>query len=218
MGYLEDLDEAVVAPQAQRLFAEERAEQGYVANYTKLFARRPEVNAAWDDLSAAIRSGMDRQRYHLVTLVAARGLQSSYCALAHGSRLAGLIGEEPVVDLMGEAGIGTLSEVDAAVVTLAERVVRGGAQVTQDDIQAARDAGLSDTEIFDVVLTVAARCFFSTVLDATGTEPDAAYRDSVAAPLRDLLVVGRPIESRPDSIATQPDSIKTQPELIESQP
>ncbi|MET1005380.1 MAG: hypothetical protein ABWX96_07515 [Propionibacteriaceae bacterium] len=195
MGYLRDLDETDVGPQAQQLFAEERAEQGYVANYTQLFARRPEVNAAWENLSGAIRSGMDRRRYHLVTLIAARGLRSSYCALAHGSRLAGLVGEQPVADLMGEPGIDSLSEVDAAVVTLAERVVRGGAQVTPADIQAARDAGLSDTEIFDVILTVAARCFFSTVIEATGTEPDAAYRDNVAAPLRDLLVVGRPIES-----------------------
>jgi len=138
---------------------------------------------------------MDRRRYHLVTVVAARGLRSSYCALAHGSRLAGLIGEPSVTDLMGEPGIDSLSPVDAAVVTLAERVVQGGADVTAADIQAARGAGLSETEIFDIVLTVAARCFFSTVLEATGTLPDAAYRERVAPPLRDVLVVGRPIDT-----------------------
>jgi hypothetical protein len=48
--------------------------------------------------------------------------------------------------------------------------------------------------VLDVVLATAARCFFSTVLDATGTLPDAALRDRLDPALRDLLVVGRPID------------------------
>jgi len=45
----------------------------------------------------------------------------------------------------------------------------------------------------DVALAAAARCFFSTVLDAMGTEPDAAYRTSLSRALREALAVGRPI-------------------------
>jgi hypothetical protein len=44
-----------------------------------------------------------------------------------------------------------------------------------------------------VALAAAARCFFSTVLDATGTEPDAAYRTELEPDLRRALTVGRPI-------------------------
>ena len=52
--------------------------------------------------------------------------------------------------------------------------------------------GLSDEEIFDVVLAAAARCFFSKTLDALGVEPDAAYAELDPA-FRDALTVGRPI-------------------------
>ena len=44
----------------------------------------------------------------------------------------------------------------------------------------------------DVVLAAAARCFFSTTLDALGVQPDASYLE-LDAELRDVLVVGRPI-------------------------
>jgi hypothetical protein len=42
------------------------------------------------------------------------------------------------------------------------------------------------------ILSAAARCFFSTVLDATGTLPDAAFAD-LDLDLRTALTVGRPI-------------------------
>ena len=44
----------------------------------------------------------------------------------------------------------------------------------------------------DVILTAAARCFFSKILDALGTRPDPGYRDPGPG-LRQALVVGRPI-------------------------
>jgi len=52
--------------------------------------------------------------------------------------------------------------------------------------------GLTDEEIFDVVLAAAARCFFSKDLDATGTAPDAACRQ-LEPDLVEVLTVGRPI-------------------------
>jgi hypothetical protein len=44
----------------------------------------------------------------------------------------------------------------------------------------------------DVVLAAAARCFFSTALDALGVRADPAYRE-LDSELREALVVGRPI-------------------------
>ena len=40
--------------------------------------------------------------------------------------------------------------------------------ITADDVNALRGHGLGDTEIFHLVLAVAARCFFTTALDALG--------------------------------------------------
>jgi hypothetical protein len=51
---------------------------------------------------------------------------------------------------------------------------------------------LRDAEIFDVAAIAAARAFFTKLLDALGTEPDAAYM-GLDEPLRTALTVGRPI-------------------------
>ena len=61
---------------------------------------------------------------------------------------------------------GTLDPVDLAVMDLAERVAVDATSITDADLQRLRDLGLTDGEIMDVVLTAAARCFFSKTLDA----------------------------------------------------
>ena len=75
---------------------------------------------------------------------------------------------------------------------LAERVVDDATSIDDSDLQPLRELGLSETEIMDVVLAAAARCFFSKTLDALGVLPDASYRD-LDPELREALVVGRPI-------------------------
>jgi alkylhydroperoxidase family enzyme len=66
-------------------------------------------------------------------------------------------------------------------------------KVTASDVERLRALGLSDEEVLDVVLAVAARCFFSTALEALGVQPDPAYR-ALDPELRAALTVGRPIE------------------------
>ena len=44
-----------------------------------------------------------------------------------------------------------------------------------------------------MILAAAARCFFSTVLDATGTPADPGYRDELSPSLFTALAVGRTV-------------------------
>ena len=160
-------------------------------NYERAFAQRPEVYRAWGQLTGAIKAGMDLRRYELATLAAARGLRSSYCCLAHGKVLLEQFGE-PAREIALDHRAAGLDEVDVAVMDLAERVVDDATSIDDTDLQRLRDLGLSETEIMDVVLAAAARCFFSKTLDALGVLPDASYRE-LEPELREALVVGRPI-------------------------
>jgi len=161
------------------------------SNYERLFAQRPDVYEAWAQLNGAIKAGMDLRRYELATLAAARRLRSSYCCLAHGTVLMERFGE-PVREIaLDHRGAG-LDEIDVAVMDFAERVVDDAASIGEDDLQRLRDLGLSDTDILDVALAAAGRCFFSKTLDALGVQPDAKYRE-LEPGLREALVVGRPI-------------------------
>jgi uncharacterized peroxidase-related enzyme len=160
-------------------------------NYERAFAERPEVYAAWGHLNGAIKARMDLRRYELATLAAARRLRSSYCCLAHGTVLLERFGE-PVREIALDHRAAGLDEVDVAVMDLAERVVDDATAIGDADLQRLRDLGLSDTEIMDVVLAAAARCFFSKTLDALGVRPDASYSE-LEPELREALVIGRPI-------------------------
>jgi alkylhydroperoxidase family enzyme len=162
-------------------------------NHERAFSDRPEVYAAWAQLNGAIKAGMDLRRYELVTLAAARRLRSSYCCLAHGTVLHERFGE-PVAEIALDHRAAGLDEVDVAVMDLAERVVDDATSIEDTDLQRLRDLGLSETDIMDVVLAAAARCFFSKTLDALSILPDAGYRD-LDPRLREALVVGRPISS-----------------------
>lgn len=161
------------------------------ANYERAFASRPAVYAAWQELNGAVKAGMDLRRYELATLAAARRLRSSYCSPAHGRVLARDFGE-PVAEIAADRGAAGLSEIDVAVMDLAEKVVDGAADIGEADLQRLRDLGLTDDDVMDVVLAAAARCFFSKTLDALGVLPDAAFRELDPA-LLEVLVVGRPI-------------------------
>jgi alkylhydroperoxidase family enzyme len=160
-------------------------------NMERAFAERPEVYAAWAQLNGAIKAGMDLRRYELATLAAARRLRSSYCCLAHGTVLLERF-DEPLLEIALDHRAAGLDEVDVAVMDLAERVVDDATSIDDADLQRLRELGLSETEIMDVVLAAAARCFFSKTLDSLGVLPDASYR-RLAPELRDALVVGRPI-------------------------
>jgi uncharacterized peroxidase-related enzyme len=180
--------------EAGRLYQADRERQGYVANYTKVFALRPEVYDAWAGLAGAIKRAMDLRRYELVTLAAARRLRSSYCSLAHASVLRDRFYDASTVRAIAEdhrrAG---LEPVDVAVMDFAEKVAADATSITAADVDALRRHGLDDEDVLSVALAAAARCFFSKVLDAMGAEPDREYRASVESDLRDVLTVGRPI-------------------------
>jgi alkylhydroperoxidase family enzyme len=160
-------------------------------NYERAFAERPDVLVAWVQLNTAIKAGMDLRRYELATLAAARRLRSSYCCLAHGTVLLNQFGE-PVREIALDHRTAGLDAVDVAVMDLAERVVDDASSIGDAELQPLRDLGLSETEIMDVVLAAAARCFFSKTLDGLGVRPDASYGE-LDPELREALVVGRPI-------------------------
>lgn len=168
---------------------------GHVPNYAKAFSLRPQVMDAWTALLKSIRENMSLRSYELATLASARALGSSYCSLAHGSILAEkVLDPESVVEIA--QGAGALGPKDEALLAFSEKVARSASDITRADVEELRAHGFRDEEIFDIAAAAAARCFFSKLLDAVGTEPDASYLE-MSPPLRAALTVGRPISREP---------------------
>jgi len=194
MAFIGLITDQEVGEPAAGLFAEDRAAMGYVANLTRMFARRPAAYQAWAQLNKAIKANLDARVYELATLAAARTLRSSYCALAHGRVLRDRFYDaDTVTAIVTDHRRAGLAPADVAVMDFAAQVAADATSVSAEDIAVLRKVGLTDDAVLDVALAAAARCFFSTVLDATGTEPDAVFRSELEPDLRRALTVGRPI-------------------------
>jgi uncharacterized peroxidase-related enzyme len=177
---------------------------GYVPNYAKLFSHRPQVMATWAAFLASIRGNMDPRRYELVTLAAARALQCSYCMLAHGAILRrDFYPADQLTEIARDPAAADLAPAEVAMMAFVEKLARDANGVTRADVQALRDHGLTDAEIFDIAAAAAARCFFSKLLDSLGAEADGAY-DFLEDPLRQMLTPGRPMSQ--EALERVPDA------------
>ncbi len=195
MAFIEPLPDDRLDDRVRELYEADKERFGFVPNFTRTFARRPQVYQAWKQLNGAIQQSMGVRRYELATLAAARRLHSSYCMLAHGKVLADrFLGPDVLRQVVADHRTAGLDPVDVAVMDLAEKVAGDATSISETDLASLRDLGLSDDEIFDVVLAAGARAFFSKTLDALGLQADAEYTE-IEPKLREALTVGRPISA-----------------------
>ena len=196
MAYISTVPEDQASADVEEMYAENLEAMGYLPNYVKIFSHRPEVMAAWGTLLRSIESNMDARHYELVTLVAARALDSSYCMLAHGSILCEqFYSPEQLARIATDYRTADLTPAEVAMMAFAEQVVRDPLASTQHDINTLRAHGFSDAKIFDITATAAARCFITKTNDALGVEPDENYL-TLDKNLREALTVGRPISGQ----------------------
>ena len=79
----------------------------------------------------------------------------------------------------------------------ARKVARDPNATTPSDIQALRDCGLDDRQIFAVTAFVALRLAFSAINDALGAQPDAQLAQSLPPQVREAVTYGRPAAQTP---------------------
>jgi uncharacterized peroxidase-related enzyme len=186
------LDEAVITPEVQALYDEDLGEEGYVWNVSRLWAHQPDTMRALFSLMAqAIKpSQLDlRQRGILVT-AAASALGDSYCSLSWGGKLSGAADAGLAAGVLSGSDAG-LTGPEQAMAAWARKVVKDPNTTTAADVQALRDAGLTDQQIFAVTVFVALRVAFSTVNDALGAFPDAQLIKSLPPEVVGAVTYGR---------------------------
>jgi len=165
-----------------------------VWNVSRLWAHQPDtLNGLFDLMSRAFKpSGLSfRQRGILVT-AAASALGDSYCSLGWGGKLA------KASNAALAAGVLTgsddeLTDQEKAMATWARKVAKNPNATTPADIQALRDSGLDDGQIFATTAFVALRLAFSTINDSLGAQPDAQLAESLPQEVREAVAYGRPV-------------------------
>jgi uncharacterized peroxidase-related enzyme len=196
------LQEPPPSPQAQALYDEDLADDGYVSNVSRLWAHQPDtLDQLFALMSAALApSGLGfRQRGVLVT-AAASAFGDSYCSLAWGGKLSNASGAEVAAAVLTGSDAG-LTDQEKAMAGWARKVARDPNATTAGDIQALRDSGLDDGQIFAITAFIALRLAFSAINDSLGAQPDGQLALSLPQPVRDAVTYGRP--------AGQPSASKT---------
>jgi uncharacterized peroxidase-related enzyme len=175
-------------------YRQQRAAWGFLPNYAAAFSTRPDVAQAWNTLNATVRDGMDRRRFEIATIAAARALRSTYCTAAHSKFLRDVCGDEAtMLSIAAEPSGGALNAQDHAVYEFAAKVAADAASVEQADVDRLRAVGLADADIADVVFAAAARSFFTRVLDALGAQLDVQTAQTFPPDVRQAMIVGRSI-------------------------
>jgi uncharacterized peroxidase-related enzyme len=186
------LSAAPPSPEAERMFDGDMEGNGYVTNVSRLWAYLP---AALDELSDLMAQTVDAgglsptQRAVLVTSTAST-LGDSYCSMAWGRRLAGETSPHVAAAVI-DGEFDGLEPAEQALARWAQLVTRNPNGITVDDVQALRDTGYDDSQIFGITAFVALRMAFSTVNDALGAVPDRELLDSLPRPLRAAVAFGR---------------------------
>jgi uncharacterized peroxidase-related enzyme len=188
------LDEPPVSPQVQALYDEDLADGGYVSNGSRLWAHQPDsLKRLFELMSQAVTpSGLNfRQRGILVT-AAASTLGDSYCSLAWGGKLSQASDPAVAAGVLTGSDAGLTGQ-EKAMAAWARKVARDPNATTPADIQALRESGLDDGQIFAITAFVALRLAFSTINDSLGAQPDAQLAQSLPPEVRQAVTYGRPV-------------------------
>jgi uncharacterized peroxidase-related enzyme len=188
------LEEAPMSAPVQALFDKDLTDDGYVWNVTRLWAHQPDtVNSLFALMSQAFRpSGLSFRQRGILVVAAASTLGDSYCSLAWGGKL-GQASEAAIAAGVLDGSDTGLTDQEKAMAAWARKVARDPNATTPADVQALRDAGLDDGQVFAITAFVALRLAFSTVNDALGAQPDGPLAQSLPPEVRAAVTFGRPV-------------------------
>ena len=190
--FIETIPEDSAVGALAEFYQQQRRAWGFLPNFAEAFSTRPEVARAWSLLNKAVRDGMDRRRFEIATIGAARALNSTYCTAAHAKFLRDECGDElTVIAIAADPSGDGLDEQDRAVYNFAGKVARDASSIQQHHIDGLHELGLSD--VADIDFAAAARSFFTRVLDGLGAQLDVQTAETFAPEILASLVVGRPV-------------------------
>lgn len=202
MSYIEIVPLEEATGEVREMYERQQGAWGYVPNYAKSFSHRPEVMARWGRLLAELQRPWDERRLEMITFAAAHELRHTSCSLAHGNKLTPYFSGEEICAIAEQRPIESVTEAEQEMMRFSRQVARDAATVEAADVDRLKAHGFSDAEVFDIAAVAAGRAFFTKLLDAVGSLPDAGFL-SIDEDLRAPLTVGRPISEQEDEVMNE---------------
>ncbi len=160
------------APEASRPVLEQiNTNFGHVANIFASLAHSPAALKALTGIFAALDEGALAGKAHeAIALLIGQFHGCKYCTAAHSAlaKMAGATPEDAIGFRKGQSDDPKIQ----ALLTLAEAMVKNRGKLDDAEVQAARDAGLSDAEMLETVAIVACNTYTNYINALVQTEVD----------------------------------------------
>lgn len=158
-----------------------RAEEklGFVPNVLRIWALRPEHLLRWrkhmDELLKG-ESGLSEAQREMIGVVVSATNRCLYCVTSHGAAVRALTGDPVLADqLATNYRHARLEPRERAMLDFAVRVTEESYRLTEADVEALREAGWSDEDVFDIAETAAMFNLTNRLANALGWVPNEEY-------------------------------------------
>lgn len=152
---------------------------GFVPNVFLAFARRPEEFRAFFAFHNTLMEksdGLSKAEREMIVVATSATNHCLYCVVAHGAILR-IRTKNPLIadQLATNPAKADLSERERAIVEFALRVAGDSASITDGDIQAMRDRGFTDDEIWDIGAITALFALSNRYANVAGMRPNDEF-------------------------------------------
>ena len=171
MSRIAPLDPKTAPAPAKALLDAVQAQLGVTPNFIRVLAQSPKALEGFLGLyGAAGGFAIHKATQERIALAVAEGNRGQYCVSAHTptGRHAGLSNEKMALNRRGSSGEARAE----AVVAFAKALNGNLGEVTTAEFDAARNAGLTDGEIVEIIAVVALNIFPNVLGKATRVEID----------------------------------------------
>jgi uncharacterized peroxidase-related enzyme len=179
MWFFSPPDESSLPENLQGLFRKAREALGFVPNVFRAYSRRPERLSAWFAHFKQLHvptEHLDEADREMIAVVVSAWNRCSYCIVAHGHALRVALDDQVSADLIAtnwrHAG---LDGRRTAICAFAEKLTATPHAMTESDLHALRDIGLTDEEVWDVVEITAMYNFTNRLALALDQRPNEEY-------------------------------------------
>ncbi|MBW1654424.1 carboxymuconolactone decarboxylase family protein [Flavobacterium quisquiliarum] len=172
MARLTALNPEEVTGKTKDLFNAVQAKLGVVPNMMRTMGNSPAVLEGYLNLSGALSHGkLSAKTGELIALAVSESNSCDYCLAAHTFIGEKLIKADPAVLHAARTGNSTDAKTEA-ILQLAKTLIRKGGLVNDEDVNNAKNTGVSDAEIAETIGHVALNVLTNYFNNVANTEID----------------------------------------------
>jgi uncharacterized peroxidase-related enzyme len=171
--------EADLPADIRDVYETNRAKLGFVPNVFRAYARRPEhfrAFMAYHDVLMKNPSGLSRPEREAIVVAVSSENACQYCMTAHGAALR-ILGKDAVLaeQIANNWRTAELTPRWRAMLAFASRVNEPGFAASDAEIDAMRESGFSDDDIWDIAAIAAFFGFSNRMAGVTDMRPNAEF-------------------------------------------